>query len=189
MAETAHDDQAFESATRDALTGLKTRGWFDEVLHREVAFVRRHPQPLAVFVVDLDGFKALAEAHGGPTSDQFLAAVGHALRELLGADALLARLGSEVFGLVERGLDRDQSLVQADHLRQAVAKVRVQGAGGPVQATASVGVALFHAARAATPDELLRAAEHALLRAKQQGRNRCEIQADGLPAPAPTPPV
>jgi GGDEF domain-containing protein len=109
--------------------------------------------------------------------------LARALRGLIPSELVLARLSPEVCALLMRDLDPAQAQSEAERLTAAIAALP----GGSFAAT--VGVATFHTARAATADAMFHAAEVALLGAKKQGRGHAVVQTDGLPVPAATPPT
>jgi two-component system, cell cycle response regulator len=130
-----------------------------------VSGARRHGRPLAVAMVDLDGFKAVNDRHGHDAGDQVLVAAAEALQRALRAEDVLGRLGGEEFLALLPDTGEEAAARTAERLRAAVAR-----AGGPVRVTASVGWAVLRSGEA--PDELVRRADDALYAAKEEGRDR-----------------
>ncbi|MFI7587465.1 diguanylate cyclase domain-containing protein [Spongisporangium articulatum] len=158
------------SATTDGLTGLANRPRFDSTLAAMAAAGRG-----GLVLVDVDHFKAVNDTYGHQTGDQVLQAVAAVLVAAAPQGATVARYGGEEFAVLlprERGAE-----VLAEKLRQVV-----EAAPGPVPVTASFGVAEL--TPGITPAQLVAAADGALYRAKQEGRNQVRA---GYPTPVPGP--
>jgi two-component system, cell cycle response regulator len=163
------ENQLFE----DPLTHVHNRRFVFGQMSALVSAARRHGRPLAVAMVDLDGFKSVNDAHGHETGDRVLVAAGEALQRGLRAEDVLGRLGGEEFLALLPDTDAGAAARAAERLRAAVA-----GAGGPVDVTASVGWAVLREGE--LPDDLVRRADNALYEAKAAGRN-CVRGAATLP--------
>jgi two-component system, cell cycle response regulator len=155
------EEQLFE----DPLTRVHNRRYVFSQLAALVSGARRHDRPLAVAMIDLDGFKAVNDRHGHETGDRVLVAAAEALQRALRAEDVLGRLGGEEFLAVLPDTGAAPAGRAAERLRAAVAD-----AGGPVRVTASVGWAVLRAGE--EPDDLVRRADDALYTAKQEGRDR-----------------
>jgi two-component system cell cycle response regulator len=154
------ESQLFE----DPLTHVHNRRFVFGQLAALVSAARRHGRPLAVAMVDIDGFKAVNDRHGQETGDRGLVAVGEALQRGLRAEDVLGRLGGEEFIALLPDTGAEAAPLAAERLRVAVAR-----AGGPVDVTASVGWAVL--GEGEQPDDLVRRADDALYDAKAAGRN------------------
>jgi diguanylate cyclase (GGDEF)-like protein len=166
-------------AFTDFLTGLKTRGFFEQQLGLEMARAERRTTPLAVLMIDIDHFKRLNDSFGHHVGDIVLRDLAAILtRELREIDTA-ARYGGEEFILLLPETNLQGAMLVAQRLRSAVEQADFITAPGqkPERVTISIGVALF-------PDEahfkadLLEAADVALYQAKAQGRNRVVLHAD-----------
>jgi two-component system cell cycle response regulator len=155
------EEQLFE----DPLTRVHNRRFVFGQLAAMISGARRHGRPLAVAMVDLDGFKAINDRHGHETGDSVLVAAAEALQRALRAEDVLGRLGGEEFLAVLPDTDAAAAARAAERLRAAVAD-----AGGRVRVTASVGWAVVQPDE--QPDDLVRRADDALYIAKQEGRDR-----------------
>ena len=153
-------------ASTDALTGLANRRTFNEALDRELALAARRGEPCALIVLDVDHFKAVNDTHGHQTGDEVLEEVGWALGHAARETDLVARYGGEEFAVVAPGCTAAEAVAVAERLREAVGR-----SSCIVPVTVSAGVAAFpnDGADAST---LVAAADHALYRAKRQGRDR-----------------
>jgi diguanylate cyclase (GGDEF)-like protein len=154
--------QAAALARIDALTGLGNRRAFDETLERELSAARRYATPLSVLVADLDGFKAVNDRHGHPAGDEALRQVADALVETVRRPDACFRWGGDEFAVLLPRTGPERAELVANRVRAAIARdVRVPGGDGM---GISVGVAELRPDQA--PDELLAAADQALLAAK-----------------------
>jgi diguanylate cyclase (GGDEF)-like protein len=161
---------------RDPLTGLANRRGLDQVLRQEVARAARTGGDLVVAVVDLDRFKHVNDTMGHQAGDQVLVQVAAALREGVREYDVAARLGGDEFVLVLPGCGPDEAVVVAERLRRGVNR-SVTVADG---VTATVGVAAY-GRHGTDPDELVRAADHALYQGKRDGRDRTIAAVDPDP--------
>lgn len=158
-------------AATDPLTGLPNRRQADEVLVRLVAAARRTGRPLAVALVDLDHFKAINDRYGHTAGDVTLRETGAAIRAFLRCSDHVARFGGEEFLLLLPDTSGTDAMAVAKKLRRRIAGLEVAELDGGV--TASLGVAAFPQ-DGDSPDELINAADAALYRAKENGRDRVE---------------
>ena len=159
----------------DALTGLPNRRRLDEVLDSEWRRALRLQQPLAVVLADIDAFKAYNDTLGHPEGDRCLARVADILRRTTHrAGDFAARYGGEEFLVLLPGADAAAAAVFAEHLRAACEAAAIPHPASPLApvVTLSVGVASRVPTADATPMSLVAAADAALYRAKQDGRNR-----------------
>jgi diguanylate cyclase (GGDEF)-like protein len=166
-------------AFTDFLTGLKTRGFFEQQLGLEMARAERRATPLAVLMIDIDHFKRLNDSFGHHVGDIVLRDLAAILtRELREIDTA-ARYGGEEFILLLPETNLQGAQLVAQRLRSAVEQANFFTAAGQKteHVTISVGVALFPEEARFKPD-LLEAADVALYEAKAQGRNRVVLFAD-----------
>jgi diguanylate cyclase (GGDEF)-like protein len=160
--------EAQRTATRDPLTGLANRRLFDEFLGREVARSRRKAVPVALLLLDLDGFKRVNDTRGHAAGDEVLQTVATILRSRVRSSDLPTRFGGDEFAI----LLPECGAVDALRIGEELCR-QVDDAVGP-DVTASIGVAAVPE-QAADGDELLAAADAALYRAKDEGRNRAVL--------------
>ncbi len=162
-------------AVTDGLTGLFNRRRFEEVLDLEVRRAQRMGTPLSLLMMDVDHFKVYNDTHGHPAGDEVLRTLARLMRERLRATDIPCRYGGEEFAVILPGTSRTDGLILASDLRLIVEahpfEHEADQPGGRL--TISIGVAAYPED---APDEaaLVRAADQALYRAKQRGRNRVE---------------
>lgn len=141
---TREADRLRAMALSDEVTGLTNRRGFNRALDRALARARRHGERGLVGVVDLDGFKALNDAHGHMAGDFALATVATALTRHLRAEDTVARLGGDEFGLIlpmasgERGATR-----RLARLARALETLSIPWDGDTLRLGASLGVAEY----------------------------------------------
>lgn len=164
-------------AITDALTGLRTRRFFEAQLPTELARARRAGTTLTVLIADVDHFKSINDTYGHPAGDRVLIAIAARLREGVRRDDVLARYGGEEFAVLIGGAAADDPLVIAERLRCKVADRPIMVSDELwVEATISVGTASFPL-HGRAPVELVMAADRAMYAAKGHGRNRIDIDA------------
>lgn len=161
-------------ANSDALTGALSRRAFKDEGARAVALAQRHHQALSLVMLDLDHFKAINDNWGHPAGDAVINGAVGACRGRLRRTDLIGRLGGEEFAFLLPHTDGKGALHLAEDLRQAVAALELETQGNRLNVTASFGVASLDASTRDL-DTLLAAADAALYKAKQAGRNRCVL--------------
>jgi diguanylate cyclase (GGDEF)-like protein len=159
--------RADELARLDPLTGLANRRALTEALARQVGG-RRSADRGGLLVLDVDDFKTVNTEHGHPGGDAALIAIAAALRATAREGDLPARLGGDEFALIVRHADRAGMAALAERVLDAVRRADTGLPG--VQLRASAGWALCPE-DATGAEELLAAADRALLAAKAGGKN------------------
>ena len=167
-------------AATDHLTGLHNRRRLFERAEEEIQRSQRSGEPLAVFMLDLDRFKAVNDQYGHAIGDAMLVAVAEALRATLRRVDIAGRLGGEEFAVLLPNTDPDAAAVAAERLRAAIAEAHPDRHCSDISVTTSIGVAVAERipVTAEAPDylrHLLQEADTALYIAKERGRNRVEF--------------
>ncbi|MBK1690894.1 GGDEF domain-containing protein [Ectothiorhodospira mobilis] len=186
-----------EMGVTDPLTGVRNRRFFDQRLQDEIGRMDREGHALACLFIDIDHFKRVNDRHGHAAGDRVIAAVAQRLARHLRRFDLLARYGGEEFVILLPALDDSELQSIAERMRHTVAATPVPVEDHrAIQVTVSIGGArLPPGGQGQAPEArariLLGSADHALLRAKETGRNRVEMAAEGLyrQEAGPTPPV
>ncbi|MFB9993335.1 diguanylate cyclase [Deinococcus oregonensis] len=161
-----------QQSIRDALTGLFNRRYLEQTFERELHRATRYSHPIGIVMLDVDHFKRFNDTYGHEAGDTLLQELGSVLRTSIRGEDVACRYGGEEFALLLPGANLEQTLKRAEAVRQAVEQMQVTSRGQRLgTVTLSLGVAAFPQ-HAGTLSDLLRAADFALYRAKQEGRNR-----------------
>lgn len=166
-------------STVDALTGLRSRRYIDDVLSIEFLRARRYRNPLTVVMGDLDHFKRVNDDHGHLAGDAALRGVASILLDVLRGTDVAGRYGGEEILVVLAHNEISGGRVFAERWRRAVEEARfADPEGRPFSVTISLGLASFDP-EMSSPESLVGAADAALYRAKQAGRNRIALAGPG----------
>lgn len=161
-------------ANHDSLTGLWNRRVVMERLDQEIVRAAREGNSLGVILLDIDHFKRINDSWGHAQGDEVLRRVAAVLRDSVRPYDCVGRYGGEEFLIVAANCDLAESLTVAERVRGALCATPVATPSGMITVSASLGVsaAQFHADLDA--NALIVAADQALYRAKNRGRNRVE---------------
>ena len=160
-------------AFTDFLTGLKTRGYFEQQLDLEIKRAERKKSTLALLMIDIDFFKSLNDTYGHHVGDQVLRDVSSILMKDMREVDTVARYGGEEFVIILPETSAVGALQVAQRLRKSVEQANFF-AGSPDKVehlSISIGIALYDQ-DAQFKQDLIEAADSALYAAKSQGRNR-----------------
>jgi diguanylate cyclase (GGDEF)-like protein len=159
----------------DGLTRLNNHRYFQDQLTTELKRLSRDGLGLSMMIIDIDDFKKLNDQHGHAAGDEILMQIARLLSETVRQTDLLARYGGEEFVVVATGTDLEGATVLGEKVRTAVAESSfiIDDTMRPRGVTVSIGVAQFSGNR----NKLFQAADNALYRAKEAGKN-CVIAAD-----------
>jgi len=159
-------------AATDPLTELPNRRSFDRNLEREIQGARRHGDPLALILLDIDEFKSVNDRFGHDVGDEVLRETASRLRDACRAGDTVARIGGEEFGLIVTRTTGDGAMAVAERTRALVADRPFSTSAGALTITVSGGVAAAGGAVGFLAQALFRAADEALYASKVGGRNR-----------------
>ena len=165
----AQAQQLEHMAHYDALTGLPNRVLLADRLRQAMAHTRQHAQRLAVVYLDLDGFKAVNDAHGHALGDRLLATLAQRMQAALREGDTVCRLGGDEFVAVLLNVpDAEAINPMMTRLKQAT-NTPVTLDDHTLCPAASLGVTFYPQATEVDGDQLLRQADHAMYQAKQAG--------------------
>lgn len=166
----------FERATIDPLTGVGTRAFGMQRFEETLGLARRTDDHTSVLFLDLDHFKEINDQHGHAAGDVTLHAVARCILETIRTTDVVFRYGGEEFAVVLPATDRAGALEVGERIRNAIENLPVPFEARCLSITTSMGVASATPNDERTTAELLEAADAALYRAKDEGRNRifCE---------------
>jgi diguanylate cyclase (GGDEF)-like protein/PAS domain S-box-containing protein len=160
---------------RDPLTGLFNRRFMEESLEREVRRAARNDEGVVLLMLDLDHFKLFNDTFGHQAGDMLLRGFGDFLSQGTRGQDVACRYGGEEFLLILASASIDAACKRAELLREDLKQLTVRHAGQVLgRITVSIGVSAFPG-HGATGEELVRAADKALYRAKEEGRDRVVV--------------
>ena len=170
-----YQNQLDHIAHFDALTNLPNRVLLGDRLRQALALTLRRGGLLALAYIDLDGFKAINDAHGHEVGDEVLIDLAKRMKHMLREGDTLARLGGDEFVAVL--VDLPDAHAAAPTLSQLLAAAAQPVVSGDLtlRASASVGVTFFPQAEDVDADQLLRQADQAMYQAKIAGKNRYHV--------------
>jgi diguanylate cyclase (GGDEF)-like protein len=158
-------------ARTDPKTGVLNAGAWQGEADLAVDRARRRREPLAVLIADVDHFKVVNDTHGHLTGDAVLRTLAAEMREQVRESDLVGRFGGEEFAILLTGTTADEACLVADRIRRGASVVKVFTNEKIVGVTISIGVAIL-GVHGADLSQLLDAADRALYRAKDTGRDR-----------------
>jgi two-component system, cell cycle response regulator len=167
-----------ELSITDHLTHLYNRRYMMDALDIEFRRTLRKKGDLSLMLMDADNFKGVNDTYGHQQGDMVLAALAEAVQVELRSYDIAARYGGEEFAMVLPETSLQAGVTVAERLRKSVQEMAFPPPMEGLVMTISVGVAALPSAGIDSPDAMIRAADEALYRAKQNGRNRVEVMAD-----------
>jgi diguanylate cyclase (GGDEF)-like protein len=158
----------------DPLTGIANRRAFLQDAEAQLKRQMIEPRPMAVLLLDLDNFKSINDRFGHAIGDRVLQMFAEVGSGCMRRFDIFGRLGGEEFAALLVDTSRERALAVAEQIRSSFVEVTGMVEGKPVVATVSIGVVISYDA-VLDLSALLAQADHALYRAKDNGRNRIEI--------------
>jgi diguanylate cyclase (GGDEF)-like protein len=158
----------------DPLTGIANRRAFLQDAEVQLKRQMTEPRPMAVLLLDLDNFKSINDRFGHAIGDRVLQMFAEVGSGCMRRFDIFGRLGGEEFAALLVDTSRERALAVAEQIRASFVEVTGMVDGKPVLATVSIGVVISYDA-VLDLSALLAQADHALYRAKDNGRNRIEI--------------
>ncbi|MBM4445920.1 MAG: sensor domain-containing diguanylate cyclase [Chloroflexi bacterium] len=163
-----------DSSISDGLTGCFNRRKFDVDIAVEIATAKRYKKPLSFFMVDVDWFKKYNDFHGHPKGDAVLNKLVNVLTCHVRSSDKIYRYGGEEFAILLPDTNKEEASLIAIRVQEAIGQEQFEGekeSQPDGKVTVSIGVATFPV-DADNKDGLITAADSALYKAKQSGRNR-----------------
>lgn len=168
------NNRLYEISVLDGLTNIFNRRYLEQRLLEEVAYSKRFGKPLSVILLDIDFFKRLNDTYGHQAGDYVLRKVSTSLSDALREYDVVARYGGEEFAIVLPTTPKLVGATIAERLRLAVCRQEFRFKEQQIACTISLGVAAFPE-DGKVPDELVAAADQALYKAKESGRNQVAL--------------
>lgn len=160
-----------ELVSKDALTGIYNRYYFQHYLTQEIARALRHDYALSVILFDIDYFKKINDTYGHQAGDEVLVSIAQAILKRLRVEDVFARIGGEEFIIILPHIDNDKAKRLAEEIRVLVDVLCIETQTHEIKCTISLGVSSL--GKRVNAFELLFAdADSKLYQAKELGRNR-----------------
>ncbi len=158
---------------KDGLTGIYNHRYFEEILSKEFARVKRYARPISLLMIDLDHFKKFNDTYGHPTGDYILKQLSALLSKFVRSVDFVARYGGEEFSIILFETEKQDAIKSADRLVRLVRQKKFPPIEGlpELSITISVGVANYPQ-DAKTRETLVKKADDALYQAKTTGRDK-----------------
>jgi diguanylate cyclase (GGDEF)-like protein len=162
-------------ASHDSLTGLWNHAEILEILTHELARAEREEKSLAVIMADIDFFKKINDTHGHLAGDVVLRSTSGIMHSLMRSYDFIGRFGGEEFLVILPDCSLEYAAAFAERLRLSVSSDSIDTPEGRIPVSLSFGVAASSKDRLKDAFSLVNAADRALYRAKENGRNRVEV--------------
>lgn len=159
-----------KSAVVDALTGISNKGYFDEYLNLEIARAIRKQTSFCLIMFDIDHFKVVNDTYGHRRGDYALKALADTVKQLIRNADVLARIGGEEFIILVPDAKLSEAALLAERIRMEVERFPFEQIG---KMTISLGITEFNYTD--NTETILKRVDSALYKAKENGRNRCEV--------------
>jgi two-component system, cell cycle response regulator len=172
--EETYQKQIYESSTRDGLTGVYNRKYFNQKIISDLSFARRHKLWFTLIIFDLDHFKKINDTFGHKTGDEVLKNITASVQSLIRSEDVIARYGGEEFAVIAPGTNYEGGCTLGQRIRKKVENETVtaaDGSGKSINVTVSVGFATLTPGILMEPADLIAAADKCLYEAKRGGRN------------------
>jgi len=168
-----HIEQAlWKLATIDSLTGIGNRRGFLNELNRKIKESERSRTGFGLLFLDVDHFKKVNDLHGHSIGDEVLKSITDRIKGTLRASDICYRWGGEEFVILVSTEEKEGALNVAERILRAMNETPVSSSEGPFEITVSIGCIFKSADLSFTEEELVAQADHAMMSAKKQGRNR-----------------
>ncbi len=166
-------------STTDELTGVYNRRYLQRRLREELKRAIRYREPLAVAMLDIDKFKSINDTHGHDVGDIVIATLAQRLQKQVRETDVVARYAGDEFFLILPNTHFSGALTVAERVWHAVRGTPAATRIGPVKMTISMGVALYPQAAVSDHEDLMRHADEALYKCKENGRDQiCVAQGE-----------
>ena len=165
----------YKQASRvDALTGLFNRAWFDDVLSRHCQRAQRENTALSAIFIDIDEFKAINDEFGHLIGDQVLRTIAKRVQQGIRSIDTAARYGGEEFALLLYGINLTEAREITERLRREINQLDIHAGDVTINVSFSAGVVQLN--RHESPQSFIQAADAAMYRAKNSGRNQVAMR-------------
>jgi len=159
--------------TIDAVTGIRNRQYFDDMLAQEWGRALRQKYPVTMLLLDIDKFKDVNDTYGHLAGDESLAVVAKTIDESFNRPSdVVARYGGEEFVVILPYVECSIAGRMAEQVRSSIEKLNINADGHDIKLTISIGQVTLTPEEGMIPREIIARADQALYKAKSMGRNR-----------------
>ncbi len=159
-----------DQALHDPLTGLYNRRYMEDALKKELARAMREGYQISIALLDMDNLKNFNDFHGHAMGDKALVVLSDQLTELTRIDDIACRYGGDEFLVILHSTTLESGFKRVEQWRAAMEEIRIQHEDEELQITFTAGIAAYPT-HGQTLEEVIKAADDALYRAKEKGRN------------------
>ncbi|PWH18657.1 MAG: hypothetical protein DDG60_00035 [Anaerolineae bacterium] len=160
-------EQAAKESLTDSLTNLPNRRYFDRRLKEECERASRSGRPVALLMIDLDGFKAINDSFGHAIGDSVIQQIGTAIRQSIRSTDMVARFGGDEFAIIFPEADKEAALRLAEKIKSVLASTKLHLPRDTQRyVSASIGIALCPV-ESDNPQTLFELADQRMFRAKR----------------------
>jgi diguanylate cyclase (GGDEF)-like protein len=168
-------DKLKEISITDPLTGIYNHNFFYKRLDEEFDRASRYGMPLSVVMMDIDNFKEINDTYGHIVGDRVLKKISELFKESVRKSDVIARYGGEEFAEILTYTQKNGAAEEAERLRKLVSELTFDGVEAELKVTLSLGVAEYNEDKIKNSGELVDRADRALYKAKNEGKNRVEM--------------
>lgn len=163
-----------QQAMTDGLTGVYNRRWLDDMIPRLLQRSEHDGLPFCVLMIDVDHFKKFNDNYGHSVGDKTLCVIADTLVKKVRPIDLVARYGGEEFCVLLPETDLENGAIAGERIRKAIHEIEICDSNNTLIPRISISAGLAGRRAGENSDELLKRADQALYRAKEQGRDRLE---------------
>jgi len=169
------ENDLFQKATTDPMTGIYNRGYFMNRAREEIAFTKRTSMEIGLVMLDIDFFKKINDSFGHQAGDYIIKQLAVIIDIEKRTEDLFGRYGGEEFIILIRGtLNREKAILFCERIRKAIEGYNFRFDDKIIHTTISLGLCIKPGGQIKSLDYLIKKADKALYKAKQNGRNRLE---------------
>ncbi len=166
-------DVAKHTNVTDEVTAVYSNRFFNELLGKQLSLAKRRNESLCLLIVDVDHFKEILDNYGSGVGDLVLQQVAGVLSDFLREYGIIARYGDDEFAIIMPDMSKNRALVLADDLRRIIESTDFEDGTTELSVTLTVSIGIATFPEPATDQEsLIKWANKALYKAKEDGRNR-----------------
>lgn len=170
----------YYSSVTDKKTGLFNHGFFVDRLKEEMSRSSRYGVNFSLLVIDIDHFKSFNDMYGHLAGDEVLISLAGGLKQQIREGDIAARFGGEEFFVLLHQTSKTEAFIAAERIRKVIESMVVSYGGNDLRITVSIGVSTFNHMAQVDEKMLIKQADAALYKSKNDGRNKSTVHNKGL---------